>query len=478
MVNRSNGVDIPPRILVAPRAPTALACLAGAVLLTQAPFWIAMKLYDVDRPLFNLDIMLALLVALVLRPVGGLALALAWGIEITRDVARTYHFVDTGEFVASARYLGTIEIARILSWKLLPAVVAIASCGVLALRLTARARPAIPMAALQFFSMCTLVGIDTLNGSNRFLGLGADRFHLAVNVAGSPGWNIYREQRAALRGASEPMKHWAHAPVHDALRAWKAANPQGSEMLVLVESMGLPRTPAVRDWLYSRLTTPQVTARWQAQRTVDPFYGSTTYGELRTLCGLRGHYSLLKSGDERDCLPRIFAAAGGPAIGLHGFKLSMFDRQAWWPRVGLQPLRFDAADDASLRTACNEAFPGICDTEVLARAGRLAERPNSFTYVVTLDTHLPLPVHDEPIDPELARRCEIEALPGVACQMVQRLGDLLDDTAGVLSRLHATPMVAVVGDHAPPFVQAVDRDAFDQGRVTALLLTPRDDTAR
>jgi hypothetical protein len=302
--------------------------------------------------------------------------------------------------------------------------------------------------------------------------LGADRFHLGFNVAGSPSWNIYREQRAALRGATEPMKRWAAAPVYDRLHAWKLAHPQGSELLVLVESMGLPRGPHVRDWLYARVDTPGLAARWDVERTTEQFYGTTTYGELRVLCGLRGHYKLLKASDEGDCLPRLFSNAGQAAAGLHGFNLSMFDRARWWPELGLQP-QGPTAYASTAHTACNEAFPGICDADVLARAAQLAERPSSFTYVVTLDTHLPLPRHDERLDPDLARRCAQDATPSVDCQMVQRLADVLNEIAGMVIGLRATPMVAVVGDHAPPFVQAVDREAFESEQVTALLLTPR-----
>ena len=456
-----------------PRRFVGVAFLAAAVLLAQAPFWIAASHYAILRPVFNLDIMLALLVALALPRIGPIALAAAWGTEIARDVARCYHFVDTGEFVASARYLGFIEIGHIVSWLVVPGAVAVVLCGVLVLRLLARARPTAPMATVLFVSMLALVALDTANGSNRILGMGADRFHVQFNIAGSPGWNIFAEARAARRGAAEPMKHWDEVPVYDQLRAWRSAHPDGSELLVLVESMGLPHTPAVRDWLYARLATTQVAARWDVRRTSDPFYGSTTYGELRVLCGLRGHYSRLKAADEVGCLPRAFSAAGQPTSGLHGFNLSMFERARWWTELGLQPQSFDADASGRLRTACNEAFPGICDGEVLGRAAQLAERPGSFTYVVTLDTHLPLPQHDLPLDPQLAHRCAAEATPVVACQMVQRLGEVLDTTARSLAGLHATPMVAVVGDHAPPFVQPADRDAFDSGRVTALLLVPR-----
>ncbi len=47
-----------------------------------------------------------------------------------------------------------------------------------------------------------------------------------------------------------------------------------------------------------------------------------------------------------------------------------------------------------------------------------------------------------------------------------------DSTAHMLATLHATPMVAVVGDHASPFVETVDRAAFDDSRVTSMPLVP------
>jgi hypothetical protein len=292
-----------------------------------------------------------------------------------------------------------------------------------------------------------------------------------MNVAGSPAWNVLRDERQSLLASGLP------APMRDpvtfrALRDWQTAHPGQTSMLVLVESMGLPRHPALRAWLKRQVATPRLLGRWKIQSSDEEFIGATTSGELRALCGLHGHYSRVGDTLASMCLPRQLMAKGVTSLGIHGFGLRMFDRADWWPRIGLKPWHWQESE-AVVEMNCNQAFPGVCDSAVLEQAVKQAQVPGRFVYALTLDTHLPLDLrHATPLPADLQAACTTSATPALPCQFVHKLGDLL---AGLESRLvasEATPFLVVVGDHAPPFGEAINRDVFVPDRVPMFVLEP------
>jgi hypothetical protein len=454
-----------------------LVSLADALLLialSQAPFWAAQWSVSIQRPLFNLDMVLAMIVGTWRRWLGVAGVVIAWGIEILRDASHSYHFADAAEFAATARFADLVGLRYVLSWQVVLGILGMIACGWAITRQLAgdgvRRRR---LAAAMFALACAFGATDALNGSNSVLGHGADRYALSVNVAGSAGWNTLRDEIGARAAAALPMRRFEQPLSYRRVLTWKRQNPRGSVLLVLVESMGLPRAAGVRDWLYSRLDTPAVARRWNVERGSEGFFGPTTFGELRVLCGLRGYYARLKPADEEQCLPRRFADAGQPSFGLHGFSLHMFDRDHWWPELGLQPQGFGGDESLPGNTHCNDAFNGVCDGVVLRHAVRLADEPGRLVYVVTLDTHLPLPWRIVPVPAELRARCVSEHVSPVACRMVDQLGHVLDQLAEDLAGMQHPPLVVVAGDHMPPFVQRDDRDAFDAGSVAWLALQPR-----
>jgi phosphoglycerol transferase MdoB-like AlkP superfamily enzyme len=260
-----------------------------------------------------------------------------------------------------------------------------------------------------------------------------------------------------------------------AQREWTRAHPGQTSMLVLVESMGLPKAPEVLDWLRGRLFTQRLSSRWTVRQSDEAFRGTTTSGELRALCGLQGHYSRLDDTLAARCLPQMLAGQGTTSIGIHGFGLRMFDRNQWWPRIGLAPWQWPGRPQAQLPMSCNHAFPGVCDAAVLDLAVAQAQQPARFVYALTLDTHLPLDQdHAGPLPAELKARCAASGTPEEACHLVRKLGDVLGTLSQSLAGSRATPFVVVVGDHAPPFGEAANRQAFVADRVPIFVLTPLD----
>jgi hypothetical protein len=445
------------------------------VALSQLPFLAAQFGYGIGRATINLDMLLALMIACGSRPAGMVILFVAWAGEIARDAARNFHFAQTLDFLGAIRFAGLVSLPHLIPWQMIVALVGMAACAVAIHvligrfgRTTSRGR----IAGAVFALGCVAVAADVGNGSIYVFGLGADRTLVDLNIAGSTARNLLIDRMTDRSTGGQPMRRFDQPLTFEHIRAWRTAHPQSGALLILVESMGLPNSLPVRDWLYHRVETGQLSTRWKIMPGRETFYGPTTYGELRVLCGLRGDYAALTPADESGCLPHLFADAGGATYGLHGFNLRMFDRDRWWRELGIDPQDFSGEADLPGRTHCNDAFPGICDAVVLRRATALADVPGRFVYTVTLDTHLPLPWQVQAVRPDLLRLCQADHVPPLACRMVDRLADVLDEIAVDMSRMRTSPLVVVVGDHAPPFFQPAARASFDAAHVTMITFLP------
>jgi len=445
----------------------------ATVLALHAPSWLSVWIFQVpraeERPLFNLDLLLGAAVACFSSLGGALVLTAAWAADGLRAAAKNYHFMSTVDFVDAARFVDMLHLPALVSPSMLGALGGVAICMWLVLRLTRHAR----LLALPLVIVAVLAaGCDIVNGSFHWFGMDKDKRAVSLNFAGSPAWNVWAAERQSFP-VSGPGTRIANPVTYRSLQSWQADRPGQSAVLILVESMGQPRAPALNRWLESRLMTPRLKARWDTRTAEELFSGSTTFGELRTLCGLHVHYSRLDEALASDCLPRQWAAKGVTSIGLHGFGLRMFDRSAWWPRIGLQPWNWrDSALPRSMN--CNPAFPGVCDADVLAQAVALAQEPGRFVYALTLDTHLPLDFKRlPPLPDDLGEACAASETPLEACQLVRQLGDLLTRLEVLLAASGTTPFLVVVGDHAPPFSERLNRDAFAQDRVPLFIMKPR-----
>lgn len=443
------------------------------VVALHAPSWLITWIFQApraeERPLFNLDLLAAAALACVSTLAGGVVLVLAWAADFIRAAAKNYHFMSALDFVDAARFVDMLNLRTFLSASVLGLVLGFAACVWLVLWLTRRsARMAWPLLGVAVLA----AGFDVANGSFHIFGLDKDSRIVNLNFAGSPVWNVWRSERQSLLAAGPPVAMRDPAAFR-ALQGWQASHPGQTSMLVLVESMGLPRDPTLQSWLTQRLASARATARWNVQVRDEEFVGATTSGELRTLCGLQGHYSRLDERLASGCLPRQLAARGVTSIGLHGFGLRMFDRAEWWPKVGLTPWQWPSSGEG-MQMNCNQAFPGVCDSEVLAQAVKQAQTPGRFIYALTLDTHLPLDMrHAAPLPAALRSACAASATPEQACQLVNKLGDLLARLEGSLAASQATPFVVVVGDHMPPFGEMSNREAFVAHRVPMFVMTPR-----
>lgn len=248
-------------------------------------------------------------------------------------------------------------------------------------------------------------------------------------------------------------------------------------VLVMVESMGLPTDPAVRARLMRRLKAPDIRARYDLTEGASPYFGSTTSGEIRELCGRWGDYYDLLDRRDPSCLPAILARRGYATTALHGFEGEFFARNQWYPHIGFQRMAFREELMREGAAFCPGVFPAACGRDVpLLIANRLhAARKPQFLYWLTVNSHLPVPADaalrtDRCPPQEMA---QVRAFPMI-CRQFSIWDDVADAVAAHLLRPGAPPTdVLLVGDHMPPYFDRAQRAQFDPERVPWILLKAR-----
>lgn len=244
-------------------------------------------------------------------------------------------------------------------------------------------------------------------------------------------------------------------------------------VIVMVESFGVPVGETEEMIFEADWHRPGWATRYDVSYGETPFYGSTTNGELRELCGRYATYSEIPEfGGE--CLPAQYLAAGYETTALHGFSRTFFSREDWYPQIGFA--RSEFRDDLARRgiSQCDGVFAGACDREIpalIAEQLKAAKAPQ-LVYFLTLNTHLPIK-NDAGLG---SAECRIggeawaEANPQL-CRLFllhRQLADAIDRMA-MDAELPPTDIL-IVGDHFPPFFDRNHRNRFRPGVVPWVFL--------
>jgi len=453
--------------------PSKSVVIAVALAVTsQLPFWMLGLGLSMTRPLFSLDALLAVCVATRKPRLGVALLGLMWAVDGLQAASLVYHFASPLKFLAGAQYLSLLDVFPLIAWGqvlVFATCVGLALCGSRFLRTHGRG-------TLKWLviAIASVVVLDLINGSSKMSGIGPEQLTTRTNVAGSPLMNAaLTSWRTANGRGPVPVRFPSQVASYGAIKKFAADHPDSSVLVVIVESMGLPNSGPLQRWLAGSLVTPRIASTWEVVGGSEPFRGSTTYGELRVLCGLIGYYEAIGAADTSSCLPRQAREQGWRAIGLHGFGFNMFDRHDWWPKVGLLPTDVTPTANRKSERGCNDVFIGDCDSVVLDEAVKHADQPRTFAYALTLDTHLPLAHRGAEPDAALSALCEQAAVPSPSCLMVARLGSVLRSLENSLALSRNPPLVVVVGDHAPPFMSNSARASFSSTEVPLWVLRPR-----
>lgn len=267
------------------------------------------------------------------------------------------------------------------------------------------------------------------------------------------------------------------APFTSAVQATNLAGLATGErhvVIVMVESMGLPTDPAVRRRLEHIWARPEVRRLYDVTSGDTLYYGSTTSGEIRELCGRWGDYHELVDRRDPACLPAMLAARGYRSQAWHSFTGEFFARTAWYPNVGFDELRFGESLLADGAAKCPGVFAGACDRDVpaqIAESLKSASQPQ-FLYWLTVNSHLPILKSKRLGTQDCA---PFDAKLNAQFPMICRLLQLFDQSGKALAReITADDFpktdILIVGDHIPPFFDRHNRLQFAPDRVPWVLL--------
>ncbi len=254
-------------------------------------------------------------------------------------------------------------------------------------------------------------------------------------------------------------------------------HPDGRNILVvMVEGLGRYASQEEQNVILQPFRRPEVTSRYEVATGAVPFYGSTTSGEVRELCGQWRVYSDYREVPGPDCLPAKLAAAGYQTSVVHGFTSKFYDRNEWFPNIGFQRLLFTEDLFRPGDRQCGLVFRGLCDADLASRIEAMlrasGDRPK-FLYWLTLNTHLPIARDDAPS----VLGCENGGGrfgDRSVCDLTEMFLDVFEQITKLATDKNMPKMdILIVGDHMPPYWKRNRRAKFVSGEVTWISLRDR-----
>jgi len=448
-----------------------LFCFA---LLPNLPFWILGAKEGIGvGGWFSVDGLLLGVVALYARPSWVVGLFAADFLIDVADAIRISYSTTFTDVALSFRYLRTaIAKSELVGICLLViAVIAVVGFGWLRLRPrmagAERFRAAAwTLAALTLWTMAARAGAPPrISESWR-----SPAYDLAQAWPREQMWALLRGRAAALVLPTESASAMAAASLRSGART--------NFVLVLVESWGEATDAGLRRALLEPFGAPGLQQRYRISTGTMPFHGPTGAGILRELCGVRtavfGTPMAAVASDFAQCLPARLERQGYETLGVDSAASFWPGGQNWYSQFGIERIvNFNDLHAMGLSTVTAGPFRGIDDAQVAGQLpGLLAssQRP-VFLYFLTVNAHLP--VHF-PVPEDARADCSATAVTRAsaqACGWFRIERRTLAAVAGAAANLPKSVMV-VVGDHAPPLVDAA-RTGFSQAVVPYVVLVPR-----
>lgn len=456
--------------------------------LSNLIFWILSRYVYLTRPLFNLDYLLigALTPWFLSLGVLGRVLSIflyfsAFSTECFVHIAPIYHF----ELTDAILWLPQLRHVRWTYW--VPAVSSLLFLGLMistgVVKFGSRKENRKTVTAVLLIIGFLLGLIDISNGTS-FIELPIVRSF--VNVANvNVAYSGIRRSMVSLMPLTElkaTLEFTALNPSDQATRRWMDQARRGiafakkNLVLVLVESMGLPlNSEFSHDFFYPIASDPEMKKLYDVKVGTVPYSGSTIYGELRELCGVR-----LTGYSEQgypQCLPALLRPLGYESIAFHGFTHQFYNRNRWYPKLQFDQALF--AEDLrkqGLNSKCGSvAFEGLCDAEIakLIHQKLLETKKPQFLYWLTLNSHLPLgKVNPGNSQFDCQSHLETRSDPDI-CTQSQWIRIVLDSVAQI-ARDPALPPTefVIVGDHPSPFFDLKEKGLYSSDRVPWIVLTP------
>jgi hypothetical protein len=446
-----------------------LAVLGAYVVLPNLPFLIAGRFIYTERAAINLDyVVLGLLSPLFSKGLNLTLFSVVLLLDILFSTSGVYHFPVADE-VRALRSVGHVSLAitiPILLLTILGAWVVV--------RLATRWRRISANRGWRELTavLLILVALDLANG----LSLGERHrlvpFRIARSSVGTTAIAVARDFRPLnLRRENFWMIESATRNLDGDATGGKLAGE--NVVLVVVESMGAARDAALAAWIEAPVLNEEIRRRYQVKQGTAEFDGSTTFGELRELCGIRGigmRMAELQPSQTGECLPAKLRAMGYETVAVHGVTSAMFNRNRWYPTLGFDRLVFPENWPRGNPQLCSAQFHAICDADTaqVVHDELIAATLPKFVYWLTVESHLQL---DDAAMTTLSGECR-GLVPDV-CWMVTTQRNALAQIARIAldPALKPTRFV-IVGDHSPPFMLRSKRNLFADRRVPWVELRP------
>jgi len=393
----------------------------------------------------------------------------------------TYKFT-LDELMMSVRYLAAMPAGRILEASVV-GLFGVLLCAFLAV-IGPRPGRRVQAAGALLLSISIAVLLDSVTGYN--LLVKKDVTLSTIRLARLPFTTLAIWQVEASRQQNKE-KHEVDAKMDSASagilsevdsRPPNTAAP--NVVLILVESWGLELHPELANALTAPFSDPAIAGRYQVVSGTAPFSGLTIPGEARELCQSTLGFGILNltPAERKHCLPALLHDRGYQTLAIHGYLGQMFYRSMWYPKIGFDRTWFETRLAAAGLPVCKGAFPGICDASIADWIGNSLlsydQGSPKFVYWVTLNSHLPVPFHpDLPADDVCQARPALEKSRAL-CSWFRLEKVVLESIERIAVGKTARPTIfVIVGDHAPPFSGAREKEQFSSTSVPYLMLVPK-----
>lgn len=283
--------------------------------------------------------------------------------------------------------------------------------------------------------------------------------HFNRQIFNSQLWFFLKNQRTSFFGSLNQQTLLADSRYDAAtkpLREQLIKHDLSHKILIIVnESWGATNKQEHQQAILKSIYQKQNKLEWIKQGDFN-FIGTTVAGELRELCYKQPLSLDLKNGNRlefQNCIPNQLKKLGYQTYAIHGAKSIMYERNDWYSKAGFQHLYFfEKLPNAGL---CY-AFEGRCDIKIPIYIKKMFANPEpTLVYWMTLNTHTPYNdkiFYDGLECTVLGVKQESESCKNyrLQYQFFTVLSQLIDDP--VMKGVE----VYVVGDHSPPIFDIKD----------------------
>lgn len=336
-----------------------------------------------------------------------------------------------------------------------------------------------------FFIACIALTfiLDYLNGSSR---LARHQKKIAItqlNIGGS-ALNLTGIMLSDFASAAQKPANIKKSITYRTF----ANDTTGNQLLILVESWGLPARYDHRQSIQDAILNVASKSGWNAEFGSTEFEGSTTSAELRELLNLSGNFRYFLNPDSAARVESIFTIKkkqGFSTMAAHSFSGRMFWRVGWWRNIGIDSAFFleDIVKRKKLKSrSLNYATPFVSvndeDTYSFISSISAPNGQKKFVYFLTENSHLPF---HEPRQAETETRrfdttdAQIlsftDALSTEGIDQLKRVQQLVFFFIQS-SQSKQWSKILIMGDHMPPFTNNTDRQFYSFTQVPYVVLYP------